>query len=144
MNNDLKDILSNSNKDIDNQQLMDYLSHHISQADMHELEKSMAEDDFINDAVEGLQEIKPTKNLQIYVEQLNRDLQKQVTKNKNRRLKRRIKDQPYTYFAIILILLLVVIGYIILKKNNHPQPAVNKITAIQKTTAQIISKTWLN
>lgn len=144
MNNDLKDILSNSNKDIDNQQLMDYLSHHISQADMHELEKSMAEDDFINDAVEGLQEIKPTKNLQIYVEQLNKDLQKQVIKNKSRRLKRRIKDQPYTYFAIILILLLVVIGYIVLKRNNRPLPAINKITAIQKTTAQIISKTWLN
>lgn len=144
MNNDLKDILANSNKDIDNQQLMDYLSHHISQADMHELEKSMAEDDFINDAVEGLQEIKPTKNLQIYVEQLNKDLQKQVIKNKSRRLKRRIKDQPYTYFAIILILLLVIIGYIVLKRNNRPLPAINKITAIQKTTAQIISKTWLN
>ena len=144
MNNDLKDILSNSNKDIDNQQLMDYLSHHISQADMHELEKSMAEDDFINDAVEGLQEIKPTKNLQIYVEQLNKDLQKQVIKNKSRRLKRGIKDQPYTYFAIILILLLVIIGYIVLKRNNRPLPAINKITAIQKTTAQIISKTWLN
>ena len=144
MNSDLKDILSNSNKDIDNQQLMDYLSHHISQADMHELEKSMAEDDFINDAVEGLQEIKPTKNLQIYVEQLNKDLQKQVIKNKSRRLKRRIKDQPYTYFAIILILLLVIIGYIVLKRNNRPLPAINKITAIQKTTAQIISKTWLN
>ena len=144
MNNDLKDILSNSNKDIDNQQLMDYLSHHISQADMHELEKSMAEDDFINDAVEGLQEIRPTKNLQIYVEQLNKNLQKQVIKNKSRRLKRRIKDQPYTYFAIILILLLVVIGYLALKRNNRPQPAVNKITVIQKTTPQIISRTSIN
>lgn len=139
MNSDLKDILSNSNKDIDNQQLMDYLSHHISQADTHELEKSMAEDDFINDAVEGLQEIKPTKNLQLYAEQLNKYLQKQIAKNKNRRVKRRIKDQPYTYFAIILILLLAVICYIVLKRNNHQQPAVNKITAIQKTIFQIIS-----
>ena len=139
MNSDLKDILSNSNKDIDNQQLMDYLSHHLSQADTHELEKSMAEDDFINDAVEGLQEIKPTKNLQLYAEQLNKDLQKQIAKNKNRRVKRRIKDQPYTYFAIILILLLAVICYIVLKRNNHQQPAVNKITAIQKTIFQIIS-----
>ena len=139
MNSDLKDILSNSNKDIDNQQLMDYLSHHISQADTHELEKSMAEDDFINDAVEGLQEIKPTKNLQLYAEQLNKDLQKQIAKNKNRRVKRRIKDQPYTYFAIILILLLAVICYIVLKRNNHQQPAVNKVTTIQKTIFQIIS-----
>jgi hypothetical protein len=78
MNNDLKDILSNSNKDIDNQQLMDYLSHHISSTDSHNLEKSMADDPFMNDAVEGLQQFKPTKNLQLHVEQLNSDLQKQI------------------------------------------------------------------
>ena len=41
MNNDLKDILSNSNKDIDNQQLMDYLSNQLSKADSHEIEKNM-------------------------------------------------------------------------------------------------------
>lgn len=117
MNTNLKDILSNSNKDIDNQQLMDYLSHHISQADCHNLEKSMADDAFINDAVEGLQQFKPTKALQLYVEQLNSGLQKQIAKNKNHKEKRRFKDQPYTYFAIILILLLLIICYVVLKKT---------------------------
>ena len=51
MNNDLKDILSNSNKDIDNKHLMDYLSNQLSQEESHAIEKKMAEDEFMNDAV---------------------------------------------------------------------------------------------
>ena len=128
MNNDLKDILSNSNKDIDNQQLMDYLSQQLSQAKGHDIEKSMADDPFINDAVEGLQHFKPPKDLLVCVEQLNNDLKKQIAKNKKRKEKRRLKDQPYTYFAIILILLLLIICYAVLKKNTRKQLAVLQTT----------------
>ncbi len=131
MNINLKDILSNSNKDIDNQQLMDYLSHYISQADSHKIEEKMADDPFMNDAVEGLQQFKPHKDLQVYVEQLNYDLQKQINKNKKRKEKRKIKNQPYTYFAIIFILLLLVICYVILKKNNLKKPGIYKTTTTQ-------------
>ena len=133
MNNDLKDILSNSNKDIDNQQLMDYLSQQLSQAKGHDIEKSMADDPFINDAVEGLQHFKPPKDLLVCVEQLNNDLKKQIAKNKRRKEKRRLKDQPYTYFAIILILLLLIICYAVLKKNTRKQ------STVLQTTAQHIS-----
>ena len=140
MNNDLKNILANSNKDIDNQQLMDYLSHHISEADSHHVEENMADDAFINDAVEGLQQFKPTDNLQVYVEQLNNDLQKQIAKNKKRKEKRKIKDQPYTYFAIILILLLLVICYIVLKRNNLQKPAINKTPTAQQSATTGISR----
>jgi hypothetical protein len=134
MNSDLKDILSNSNKDIDNQQLMDYLSKHVSQADIHDLEKSMVEDDFLNDAVEGLQKIAPSKNLELYVEQLNKDLQKQLSKTKKRRDKHRIKDKPYAMFAIILILLLAAVGYVIWKKAFRHSP-VHQVTASMQTKA---------
>ena len=58
MNKDLLNILANSNKDIDNQQLMDYLSGKLSGEDLHELERSMAGDEFLNDAVEGLQKVR--------------------------------------------------------------------------------------
>ena len=117
MNNDLKDILANSNKDIDNQQLMDYLSNQLSKADTHAIEQNMADDEFMNDAVEGLQKIESKKNMQAYVEQLNSDLLKQIAKNKIRKQKRRIKDQPYTYIAIIIILILLVLSFIVLKKH---------------------------
>ena len=126
MNNNLSDILYNSNKDIDNQQLMDYLSHHLSAADNHAVEKEMINDAFVNDAVEGLEQIQTKKNLHLYVEQLNSGLQQQITKNKKRKEKRRLKDQPYTYFAIILILLLLVICFIVFKRYSHVKPAADK------------------
>ena len=125
MKNELKDILTNSNKDIDNQQLMDYLSHHISTAGSHEVEETMADDPFMNDAVEGLQQLKPGKNLQHHVDQLNAGLQKQVGKHKKRKDNRRLKENPFTYYAIIFILLLIVISFIIIKRNNVGKPVIH-------------------
>ncbi|MGF2413489.1 MAG: hypothetical protein ACQUYJ_14250, partial [Ferruginibacter sp.] len=107
MSDNLKDILNNSNKDIDNQKLMDYLSQQLSKQDSHELEKMMAEDEFINDAVEGLEQFSSVKKLPLSVEQLNRDLQKQITKKKNRKKKRKLKEQPWVYFTIVLLLSLI-------------------------------------
>lgn len=116
MSDNLKDILSNSNKDIDNQQLMDYLSNQLSKAASHEVEKDMAADEFVNDAVEGLQNIDSKKNLQAYVEQLNSDLQKQLAINKKQKNKRRWKDSPITYIAVVIILSLLLICFVLLKK----------------------------
>lgn len=134
MSNELIDILSNSNKDIDNQKLMDYLSNHLSKENIHELEKIMAEDDFMNDAVEGLQKFKRKEDMQACVEQLNRDLQKQITKNKKRKLSRKFKDQPYTYITVIIILLLLVISFVVLKKYLDAKKVIHPTT-----TAQVIA-----
>ena len=134
MNNDLKDILSNSNKDIDNQKLLDYLMNQLSKKETHELERDMAADEFLNDAVEGLQKLNNKKDVQAYVEQLNRDLQKQTAKNKKRKEKRKLKDQPYLYLTIILILLLMVVCFIVIKKRiDHRQSAIPAVTVITQT-----------
>lgn len=125
MSDELKNILNNSNKDIDNQKLMDYLSQQLSKQDSHELEKMMADDEFINDAVEGLEQFSSKKSMTISVEQLNRDLQKQLAKKKSRKEKRILKDQPWIYYTIIILLALIVIGYLVIKKrteNNKPVP----------------------
>lgn len=133
MSDDLKDILNNSNKDIDNQKLMDYLSRQLSKQDSHELEKMMAEDDFINDAVEGLEQFSSKKGMSLSVEQLNRDLQKQLSKKKLRKEKRKLKDQPWLYFTIVLLLILIVICYVLIKKHsesNAPAPPPAPVTAV--------------
>lgn len=116
MSDELKDILSNSNKDIDNQRLMDYLGNHLPQEQQHEVEKAMNDDAFMDDAVEGLQQIGSEQNIKAYTEQLNSFLEKQTEKNKSRKLKRRWKDSPYTYLTIIIILLLLVLCYVTLRK----------------------------
>ena len=117
MNNDLLNILSNSNKDIDNQQLMDYLSGQLSAEQQHAVERSMADSEFMNDAVEGLQNIPNKKDLQTYVDELNAALQKSTQKKKQRRQKRRLKDEPWAYVAVILILLLCIIAYVLVRKT---------------------------
>lgn len=116
MNKDLLNILSNSNKDIDNQQLMDYLSGNLSGEPLHEVERSMAENAFLNDAVEGLQRMDNKKDVQAYVDELNATLHKSVAKKKLRRQKRQLKETPWSYLAILLVILLCVIAYVIIRK----------------------------
>lgn len=146
MDNDLKNILSHSNKDIDNQQLIDYLSNQLSKSDSHIVEKNMADDEFMNDAVEGLQKIENRKDMQAYVEQLNNDLHNQIAKNKHRKDKRKLKDQPYTYIAIIIILILVIISFVVLKKyleaRNAPPPSPTTMI-VTGQTRMIISRSYL-
>jgi hypothetical protein len=116
MNNDLLNILSNSNKDIDNQQLMDYLSGKLSGEEKHAVEKEMADSDFMNDAVEGLENIGNKRDIQGYVDELNASLQKSLMRKKQRRLKRRLKEGPWGYLAILLIIILCIAAYILVRK----------------------------
>lgn len=116
MSDNLKDILSNLNKDIEQEKLLDYLNRKLSAADAHEVEKQMADDEFMNDAVEGLENFNNKKELSLIVEQLNHELKKQTSKKKKKIEKRRLKDQPWLYITIITILLLVVIGFVLIKK----------------------------
>ena len=81
MSDDLKDILSNLNKDIEQEKLLDYLNKQLSAADAHDVEKQMTDDEFMNDAVEGLEQFKDKKDLSFLVDQLNRDLKKQTAKS---------------------------------------------------------------
>ena len=121
MNKDLLNILGNSNKDIDNQQLMDYLSGKLSGEALHELERSMAGDEFLNDAVEGLQQVRNPRNMQAYVEELNAAMQKSLEKKKNRRerLRSSLKDEPWTYLAIILVVALCIVAYVVIRQILH-------------------------
>jgi hypothetical protein len=116
MNNDLLNILSNSNKDIDNQKLMDYINGTLSDLEKNEVEQQMVDNGFVNDAIEGLKNISNKIDMQAYVDQLNSTLQKQVERKKERREKRRLKEHPWIYFAIIIILALCVIGYVVIRQ----------------------------
>lgn len=116
MSDDLLNILSNSNKDIDNQLLMDYLAGKLSGQQKHEVEKWMADSEFMNDAVEGLEAVENKKDLNLVVAQLNQDLHKKLSKKKDRKGRRRFKDTPWAYLAVLLIIVLAILSYIILQK----------------------------
>jgi hypothetical protein len=116
MSEDLKDILSNLNKDIEQEKLLDYLNKNLSAAETHEVEKQMADDEFMNDAVEGLEHFKNKKNISLLVEQLNNELKKQTEKKKKQKEKRKLRDQPWLYISIVILLLLVVISFVLIRK----------------------------
>ncbi len=117
MNDNLLNILSNSNKDIDNQKLMDYLSDKLSDEEKHTIEEAMIDSEMINDAMEGLDGFKNKKEVYALVEQLNTNLKKQLEKKKSKKLKRKIKDLPWLYLTIILILIIILIGFLVIKKS---------------------------
>jgi Rps23 Pro-64 3,4-dihydroxylase Tpa1-like proline 4-hydroxylase len=116
MSDNLKDILSNLNKDIEQEKLLEYLNKKLSAAEAHEVEKQMADDEFINDAVEGLEHFKNKKDLSLLIEQLNNELKKQTAKKKKKKEKRKLRDQPWFYVTLVILLLLVIIGFILIKK----------------------------
>jgi|SRR3954470_1373576 hypothetical protein len=116
MNYDLLKILSDSNKDIDNQKLMDYIAGKLSAEEKHEVETWMAESRFMDDAVEGLESVKNKAALASMVDQLNQDLLKRINKKKSRQEKRKLKEHLWIYYAIVIILFLIVITWYVLSR----------------------------
>ena len=116
MNDDLLNILSNSNKDIDNQKLMDYLSDKLSAEEKHEFEKTLVDSNMESDAVEGLIQFKNKKDPLLFAEELNRHLHLQLEKKKSAKEKRRIKDMLWLYVTILLIIIIILIGFFVVWK----------------------------
>lgn len=120
MQENYKDILSNLSTDIDQETLLLYLQGKLSDEKKHEVEKQLLNNDFDEDAVEGLQEFKDKEQLQYMVEMLNRDLKTRTEKKKKRREKMKIKDQPWLYISIIILFILIAISYLVIKKMMRP------------------------
>lgn len=117
MDDKMKKILSQtgSGTEADEKKLMDYLNQNLSAEEQHALETVMNDDEFLNDAVDGLQELEDMKHTSAMVRQLNAGLKKQLTKSTKRK-RHFFQDGPWIYFSIVLILLLAVIAYIVIKK----------------------------
>ena len=116
MSDELKDILSNLNKDIEQEKLLQYLNRNMTDAEQHAFEKQMNDDAFMNDAVEGLEALENKNKIAGLVEQMNADLKKQLEKKKKRKEKRKIIEQPWIYYSIVIVLLLLMIAFLVIKK----------------------------
>jgi predicted secreted protein len=116
MSENYKDILSNLSTEVDQETLLLYLQGKLSEEKRHEVEKKLIQDEFDDDAVEGLQEIKDKQQIQYMVEMLNRDLKKKTAKKKKMREKMKIRDQPWLYISILILILLIVLSYIVIHR----------------------------
>jgi len=117
MSENLKDILSHLNPDIDQETLLRYLQGKLTAEEQHEVEKQMMDSDFGADAFEGLQGMSDKRKISLLIEQLNDDLKKKTQKKKSRRQKLEVRLDPWVIIAIVIILLLAVISFIIVQKK---------------------------
>jgi hypothetical protein len=117
MNENLKDILSNLNPEVDQEMLLQYLQGKLSAQEQHQLEKQVMGDDFDSDALEGLEEFKNKKNITALVDQLNSDLKRRTEKKKRFREKLKLRLDSNLLVAIVIILLLIILSFIILHKK---------------------------
>ena len=115
---DLKDILSGKDEDATEEELIKYLEGKLSEEEKHAFEKKTADSEFVNDAVEGLSKFKSKQQLEDYVEQLNKNLHKQLDQRKKRKDKRRLKDNPWIMVAVLLILALAIVAFVVVRMNN--------------------------
>ena len=119
MSNELKDILSNLNSNVEQEKLLQYLNKSLSPAESHELEKQLMNDDFANDAMEGLEQVTDKASIRKQLDELNLNLLKQVSKRKARKEKRAIPSQYWTYIAISLLLILLVAAYFVIRNLRN-------------------------
>lgn len=117
MSGDLKDILSSLSQDIDQETLLQYLQNKLPEAKKHEVEKILLENEFAEDALEGLSKFGDKQEINSMVDQLNKDLRKKLEKKKEFRNKLRLKEQPWIYIVAIIILMLIIIAYILVRSK---------------------------
>src|SRR5436190_9374445 len=116
MAGNLKDILANLSPEVDQETLMLYLQKKLPADKQHEIEKKLLENEFAEDALEGLKQFSDERQIPAMVDQLNADLRRKLEKKRKRREKLRIKEQPVLYIVAAIILMLIIIGYILVRK----------------------------
>lgn len=117
---DLKNIL-NYGPELNEDALKRYLEGTASAEERFEIENQMADEAFMNDAIEGLQNFKDPQLMQQYVNQINKEIQVQTSKKKRRHIKRHIEDQNWTLISIILIIVLCILGYFVIHLSTKDQ-----------------------
>ena len=110
---DVTNIL-HDNEELKDEQLIDYVQGNLSNEERHAIEQQMVEDEFTNDAIEGLETLANKAQLATHIDELNRQLQKKIIIKKQRKAKRQLKDYPWIIIAIGIILAICVLGYYVL------------------------------
>ena len=115
MNPNLKNILKHLKPAPQEEELLRYLNKELTTEDQHKVEEYLNDDDFYDDAVEGLEMVSEKTDLSGLVADLNKKLDTQLKKKAKRR-RTKIPPQTFTIVTVIIILLLAVVAYFILKK----------------------------
>jgi hypothetical protein len=117
---DLTNILQ-PDDELNEEQLKKYVSGETSPEEIHTVEKQMADSEFINDAVEGLQAFSSKQKLDNYVNHLNKNLHQHLAAKNQMKEKRKMTDLSWIIVAVIVILLLCILAYVVIRMQREKQ-----------------------
>jgi ferric-dicitrate binding protein FerR (iron transport regulator) len=95
---------------------MDYLAGKLSGADKHEVEKWMNENEFVNEAMEGLQSVTQPEQVPLYIQQLHKQLSKQLGQTSRRHTYKVKINLIYALMAIAIILVLTIVAFMVIHR----------------------------
>jgi hypothetical protein len=76
-------------------------------------------EEFLSDAVEGLDHVKDAKQLESVLQQLNQQMHLHLKHKKIRKQRHPIGNLSWTYWAIIIIFLLTITGFVVIRMLLH-------------------------
>ncbi len=114
---DWKDILSDKEEKLTDEDLLRYLHEDLPEDEKNSLEKKLT-GSFESDALDGLQQIKGKDRLSNHVHQLNNKLPQLLRPKKQRSEKNRLKDFQWIVLAIIILLFFCIITFVIIIKTH--------------------------
>lgn len=114
-----EDIL-NTHTEIDPQKLLDYLEGRLDDKEKHAVEAMLAESPFLDDALEGLGNVRDKQKIAAILHELDHHLKHSVQARNKRRKANKLTFPGWLLFATVTIILLVVLGFIIYKMLMTP------------------------
>jgi ABC-type bacteriocin/lantibiotic exporter with double-glycine peptidase domain len=112
-----KQAISSKEHPVSQEKLIQYLEGSLPDLERQHIEKQLEEDEFLNDAMEGLHQITDSQQINQVVNDLNRSIQKQVTAQQRKKNKQPIFSLYWVYIAIILLIILILSAYLILSQT---------------------------
>jgi hypothetical protein len=109
------DMFSEESGVPDNKKILDYLQGSLSDAERSHLDGQVPDNPFLQDAVEGLQNVPDRDELPELIGHLNHQLHRQLKTKKSRGRKKQAKFGEWIYWAILIILTLGIIGFVVLR-----------------------------
>ncbi|GEO10129.1 hypothetical protein [Segetibacter aerophilus] len=129
---DWRNILSDNNEQLSEEDLLKYLDDDLSQEEKHSIENRINNSPFEVDALQGLLQVKNKKHLQKHVNQLNQKLQ-HLTAKRQRKEKRKIKIFKWVILTLLILLFTCVVGYVIIRlhvRSNINTKNLNSTTKV--------------
>lgn len=131
---DWKDILSDNEQQISEEELLKYLDVDTPEEEKHAIESKINNNPFEADALQGLLQVQNKKNLEKSVNQLNQKLH-QLTGKRHHKTKREINVFEWSILTLVLLLFICIIFYIIMilngKSEHHAQIIINNLNLFE-------------